>query len=103
MTKKVVDLLHAIYVEVKDADDRSVALGESRVAAQLANESAAVEDRREGVLIRELFQDVVESMGINAVTAENGEEGLATAKENKPDLVFLDLFDDYLEAAPSCN
>jgi CheY-like chemotaxis protein len=47
-----------------------------------------VEDERPIAL---LLAKIIEAMGLQTEVAYNGEEGLARLRENKPDLVFLDL------------
>ena len=40
---------------------------------------------------RQIYQDVLESFGYTVLTAEDGEVGWAMMREQKPDLVLLDL------------
>ena len=41
--------------------------------------------------LRSIYADAIESNGYTVVTAEDGEQGLAMVKKEKPDLVLLDL------------
>lgn len=36
-------------------------------------------------------ETIIEETGHNAITATNGEEGLATVREEKPDLIIMDV------------
>ncbi|MFA4984886.1 MAG: response regulator [Candidatus Omnitrophota bacterium] len=40
---------------------------------------------------RELYQDILLSQGFNILVADNGEDGLRLAIDNKPDLILLDV------------
>jgi DNA-binding response OmpR family regulator len=40
---------------------------------------------------RELYQDILLSQGFNILVADNGEDGLKLAIDNKPDLILLDV------------
>ena len=40
---------------------------------------------------RRIYQDVLNADGYEVLTAMDGEEGWETAKQNKPDLILLDL------------
>jgi DNA-binding NtrC family response regulator len=42
-------------------------------------------------LVRNAYQYALEGKDYRLLLAENGEQGLAIARENRPDLVFLDL------------
>jgi DNA-binding response OmpR family regulator len=41
---------------------------------------------------RRVYQDLFDADGYNVLTAEDGEAGWAFTKQNKPDLVLLDLW-----------
>jgi len=41
--------------------------------------------------LQKTFRDLLESEGYKMISAMNGEEGLQEARENKPDLILLDL------------
>jgi DNA-binding response OmpR family regulator len=47
-----------------------------------------IEDDKE---LRSIYADAIESSGYTVVTAEDGEQGLALAKREKPDLILLDI------------
>jgi signal transduction histidine kinase/ActR/RegA family two-component response regulator len=48
-----------------------------------------VDDRQENCL---LLLNILNPLGFEVITAVNGEEGLAIARKNKPDLILTDLF-----------
>ena len=48
-------------------------------------------------IVRKLYKDALEISGFATVTAKNGAEGIATALEQHPDLLLVDLI------MPDCN
>jgi CheY-like chemotaxis protein len=52
------------------------------------NKILLVEDNVE---LRSLYETFLESNGYQIASAGDGEEGLQAAKQNKPDLIFLDV------------
>lgn len=40
---------------------------------------------------RTIFKDVLEDYGYETIEAENGKEGIRVAKEQKPDLILMDI------------
>ena len=54
--------------------------------------------------IRELIKMTLESAGYNRiVTAENGEEGLALARQEQPNLILLDLMLPGIDGLTVCR
>ena len=54
--------------------------------------------------IRELIKMTLESAGYNCiVTAENGEEGLALARQEQPNLILLDLMLPGIDGLTVCR
>lgn len=71
----------------------------SVIEAQSVKEIVGYKGERRKLLIvddvktsRLLLQDILEPLGFNILTANNGEQGLQLALSNQPDLILTDLF-----------
>ncbi|AFY69042.1 response regulator receiver protein [Thalassoporum mexicanum PCC 7367] len=62
-----------------------------------------VDDEPHIRLLLEQTLEELEDIGVELLSAENGEEALETIKEEKPDLVFLDVMMPKMNGFDVCN
>jgi len=66
----------------------AAAFGQRRLKAGVRVRALVIDDRKEN---REVLAGMLEMAGCEVVAAGSGKDGLALARKNKPDIVFLDL------------
>jgi len=55
------------------------------------------------MLLEQTLEDLEEEHGVTILTAANGQEGLALIKQEKPDIVFLDIMMPKLNGYEVCR
>lgn len=75
-------------------------LKEENCSTLMAKKILIVDDERD---IVELLRYNLEKEGYKCYTAENGEEGVAKAREKKPDLILLDIMMPKMDGIEACR
>ncbi|TIH15280.1 response regulator [Marinifilum sp. JC120] len=55
------------------------------------------------MLLEQTLEELEDDYGVEVLTAENGEEGLDCIREERPDLVFLDIMMPYMNGYEVCQ
>lgn len=55
------------------------------------------------MLLEQTLEELEDDYGVELLTAENGEEGLDCIREERPDLVFLDIMMPYMNGYEVCQ
>ncbi|WP_419780499.1 response regulator transcription factor [Maridesulfovibrio sp.] len=55
------------------------------------------------MLLEQTLEELEDDYGVELLTAENGEEGLDSIREERPELVFLDIMMPYMNGYEVCQ
>ncbi|WP_027721510.1 response regulator transcription factor [Maridesulfovibrio zosterae] len=55
------------------------------------------------MLLEQTLEELEDDYGVELFTAENGEEGLDTIRQERPELVFLDIMMPYMNGYEVCQ